>query len=99
MPDKPQEEVIRVRTPRPGELLARVIEMSGASRMRAECEDGKTRMIRIPGKLRKRVWTRVGDIILIVPWEIEKDTKANLEWRYTETQVEWLKKKGILKNL
>lgn len=92
-----QQEVIRIRTPREGELLARVTEMLGASRMRAECEDGKTRMIRIPGKLKKRVWTCVGDIILIRPWEIEKDTKANLEWRYTETQVEWLRKKGFLK--
>jgi len=90
---------VRLRLPRQGELLARVTEMSGASRMRADCEDGKSRMIRIPGKLRKRVWTRVGDLILIQPWEIEKDEKADLVWRYTETEVEHLKKKGVVKDV
>ncbi|QQG39772.1 MAG: translation initiation factor eIF-1A [Candidatus Aenigmatarchaeota archaeon] len=98
-PVNPQEEIARIRMPRQGELLARVVEMSGASRMRADCEDGKSRMIRIPGKMRRRVWTRVNDIILVIPWEIEKDTKADLAWRYTEVQVEQLRKKGILKDM
>ena len=46
----------RARTRKHGQLYAVVREMSGGSRMVALCEDGLTRMIRIGGKLKKRMW-------------------------------------------
>jgi translation initiation factor 1A len=52
-------------------------------------------MARIPGKMKKRVWLRVGDVILLVPWSFQND-KADIVWRYQGTQVEWLKKNGYL---
>ena len=45
----------KTRLPTKDEQFAVVIEMSGGSRLRATCEDGKTRMIRIGGKLKKRM--------------------------------------------
>ncbi len=93
------EEVVRVRMPDEGEMFGVVTEMSGSGRMRANCQDGKERMIRIPGKLRKRVWTRPGDIIILKPWEIEGEKKADLIWRYTKPQIGWLEKNGYLKEL
>ena len=41
--------------------FAVVREMSGGSRMTALCEDGLTRMVRIPGKLKRRMWCRPND--------------------------------------
>ena len=57
----------RVRLPTKNQQFAVVIEMSGGSRFKALCEDGKTRMVRIGGKLKRRMWTRVNDLVLIQP--------------------------------
>ncbi|OFV66292.1 MAG: translation initiation factor 1A [Candidatus Syntrophoarchaeum butanivorans] len=69
--------------------------MLGSSRVRVRCLDGKTRMGRIIGKMKKRVWVREGDVVIVVPWEFQ-DEKADVVWRYTQPQVEWLKRKGYL---
>jgi translation initiation factor 1A len=69
--------------------------MLGANRVRVRCLDGKTRMGRIPGKMKKRVWLRVGDVIIIKPWSFQDD-KGDVVWRYQGSQVEWLKRKGYL---
>jgi translation initiation factor 1A len=57
--------------------------------------DGKTRMGGIRGKMKRRVWLRAGDVIVMVPWSFQDD-KADIVWRYQGTQVEWLKKSGYL---
>ena len=58
--------------------------------------DGKSRLCRIPGRLKKRLWVREGDIVLVEPWEYE-DEKGDVVYKYNPTQVHWLKKKGIYK--
>lgn len=90
----------RLRMPRSdeGEILALVEERLPSNRLRAMCQDGEVRLIRIPGKMRRRVWVRVGDVIIIKPWELENE-KADLVWRYFKTQSEVLQKKGLLKGL
>lgn len=93
-----EEEIIRVKLPGRGEMFAWVTEMSGSGRMKTRCQDGKDRMIRIPGKLKKKIWVKAGDLIVVTPWEIEGDSKGDLIWKYTKPQVEWLSKNGYLKN-
>jgi translation initiation factor 1A len=90
----------RVRTPRKEDLeqLAVVIQLMGADQVKAVCEDGKERQIRIPGKLKKRVWLRENDIIIIKLWDFQP-SKGDVVWRYLGNQVEWLKRKGYTKNL
>ncbi|MHA2105622.1 MAG: translation initiation factor eIF-1A [Candidatus Hodarchaeales archaeon] len=94
-----EEQIRRVRLPRKGELMGVVTAMLGAGRVRADCEDGKERMGRIRGKILKRIWIRAGDLILLKPWDIEYDKKADVIWRYTKTEANWLKRKGYVKNL
>jgi translation initiation factor 1A len=53
-------------------------------------------MGRIPGKMKKRIWIREGDVVIVIPWEIENE-KADVVWRYTGPQVDWLQRKGFLK--
>ena len=48
-------EIARTRIPRKGEVLAIATNMLGAGRITIECDDGFTRIGRIPGKIRKRV--------------------------------------------
>lgn len=72
-----------------------VEHMLGANRVEVRSIDGKTRMGRIPGKMKKRVWLRAGDVVVLVLWAFQDD-KADIVWRYQGTQVEWLKKNGYL---
>ena len=77
-------------------MFAVVKEFSGGSRLVAVCEDNKTRMVRIGGRLKKKVWVRWGDLIIIKKWVIQEDSKADLVYRYTKTQKDTLKSKGLL---
>ena len=44
---------------------AQVTRMLGNGRLEAFCFDGVNRLCHIRGKLRKRVWIGVGDIVLL----------------------------------
>lgn len=94
-----EEEISRIRIPKEGEILGIVELMLGSDKLRVQCNDGKERLVRIPGKMRKRVWIRVGDLILIQPWKVMSDRRADVIWRYTKTQAGWLERKGYLKNI
>lgn len=97
--DQEQAEIARIRIPRSGEILGLAVEMVGASRIRVECEDGFNRLCRIPGKLKKRVWIKLGDLVMIEPWKVQSNERADIVWRYTRTQANWLKRKGYVKKL
>jgi translation initiation factor 1A len=86
---------VRVRVPRKerGEMFAIAEQLLGASKIRVVCADGQTRLGRIPGKLRRRMWIREGDLLIVVPWEFQ-DEKANVVWRYTKTQATYLSRQG-----
>ncbi len=88
---------MRVRTPRKekGEVLAIVDAMLGANHIKIRCLDGKVRLGRIPGKMRKKIWIRERDVVIVVPWDFQ-DEKANVIWKYTRPQVAWLERKGFL---
>ncbi len=94
-----EEEIARTRLPKEGEMLGIVELMLGSDKLRVQCSDDKERIVRIPGKLRKRVWIRVSDLILIKPWKVMSDRRADVVWRYTRTQARWLQRKGYLKNI
>jgi len=82
----------RAKTPKSGQQYAVVREMSGGSRMLAMCEDGNMRMIRIGGKFKKRMWCRVQDLIIIQPWVVQTEGKADLVYRYLPAERNWLKR-------
>ena len=94
---KPSENFTRkVRLPTKDQQFAVVIEMSGGSRMKAMCVDGKTRMVRIGGKLKRRMWTRMNDLILIQPWTVQSESKADLVHRYLPTERKWILNRDII---
>ncbi|HLC48629.1 MAG TPA: translation initiation factor eIF-1A [Candidatus Norongarragalinales archaeon] len=88
---------IHLRLPRKGEIFGIVKEMHGGSRMTVECADGKERLCRIPGKIKMRVWVKPNDVVLIMPWSVEGDTRGDITYRYIRPQVEQLQRKGLIK--
>lgn len=93
-----EQPAFRLRLPRRGEIFGVVREMFGGSRMLVDCADGKERVCRIPGKIKRMIWIRAGDVVLVVPWSVEGDAKADIAYRYTRPQVEQLRRQGILKS-
>jgi len=98
-PFNDQEEVVRVRVPRGKETLGVLEQRLGASRTRVKCLDGKTRICRIPGRLKRSLWVREGDIVLVEPWEYGGNEKGDIIFKYRKNQIDWLKKRGYLKQL
>ncbi len=88
-------EPIRVRFPRNKEVLGILEQRLGGSRARVRCLDGKTRICRIPGRLKRYLWIREGDIVLIEPWQDSND-KGDIIFKYNKNQINILKKKGLL---
>jgi translation initiation factor 1A len=92
------ETPARVRMPRGKELIGIITQRLGGNRMDVKTTDGKTRNCRVPGRYRRRLWLRPGNIIMIVPWELD-DTKGDVIYKYNPSGVNQLRKKGILDNL
>lgn len=93
----PSEPFVRLRLPNRdgGEIFGLAEQLLGASRIKVMCADGKSRMGRIPGKIKKRMWIREGDLLIIKPWDFQDD-KADIIYRYTKTQSSSLKRKMLL---
>ncbi|MBU1201418.1 MAG: translation initiation factor eIF-1A [Nanoarchaeota archaeon] len=94
-----QEEIRRVKLPRDKQSIGILEKRLGGSRCSVRCLDGKTRVCRIPGRLKRKLWVRDGDVVLVEPWEFGGDEKGDIIFKYKPTQVQWLKTKGYLDKL
>lgn len=92
----PEKKVTRVRLPRGEEQIGIIEQRHGGNKMKVSCMDGKSRNCRVPGRLKRALWLRPGDIVIIQPWEFDKD-KGDVLYKYRPTQIQWLKKNGHLK--
>ena len=91
------EEIIKNMTlPTPNDVLGIALKLLGFDRVSVKCQDGHERLCRIRGKMKRRVWVRVGDIVLVSPWDFQSDKRGDIIWRYTRAQAQWLRKKGYL---
>ena len=82
--------------PGEGEVLGVVVKLLGFDRILVRCQDGAERLCRIRGKMKRRVWIREGDIVIVSPWEFQSDKRGDVVWRYTHAQTDTLRRKGIL---
>ena len=94
-----EELIARVKLPRGTQVLGVLEQRLGGSRCKVRCLDGKTRNCRIPGRLKRRLWVREGDIVLVEPWEFEGDKKGDIIFKYRPIQVSFLRKGGHLDKL
>ncbi len=80
------------------EIFGVAEQLLGGSRLIVMCEDGKSRLARIPGRMKRRMWIKTGDLLIIKPWQFQ-DEKANVVYRYTKTQAMNLARKRRLPEL
>lgn len=91
------QQKIRVRLPRNKEIIGVVEQRLGGNKMMVACLDGKSRNCRVPGRLKRALWLREHDVVLIEPWEFDVD-KGDVIFKYRDTQINWLRRNGYLKN-
>jgi len=91
-----EEKTFHVRLPRGEELIGIIEQRLGGNKMMVNCSDGKSRNCRVPGRLRRKLWLRPNDVVIIQPWELDKN-KGDVIFKYRPNQVAWLKKNGYLK--
>ncbi|MBS7609538.1 translation initiation factor eIF-1A [Candidatus Bathyarchaeota archaeon] len=94
---KTEEELEELVLPGEGEVLGIAEKLLGYDRVLVKCMDGHTRLCRIRGKMKRRVWIREGDVLLVAPWDFQFDKRGDITWRYKTNQVDWLRKNGYLK--
>jgi len=92
------EGFVRVKLPRGRESIGIVEQRLGGSRARVKCFDGKSRICRIPGRLKRRLWIRENDTILVEPWELD-DKKGDIIFKYRPNQIAILRRKGLIKDI
>ena len=91
---KNESALKEIRIPEEGEMFGRVLKMLGGENVMIKCTDGITRRGRIRGKLKRRVWIRDNDIVIIAPWDFKDSEMGDIVWRFTLPQVDWLKQNG-----
>lgn len=99
VPENEGEEFVRVKLPIGKQTLGVLEQRLGGSRMRVKCLDGNTRICRIPGRLKRFLWVRESDIVLVEPWELGGDEKGDILFKYKKNQVNILRQKGYLRGL
>jgi translation initiation factor 1A len=91
------EEVGRLPLPRRsrGEVFGIASQLLGAARIRVMCEDNVSRMGRITGKMKKKMWIREGDLLILRPWGFQEG-KTDILFRYSRTQSQYLARRNLL---
>lgn len=91
----PEPTIQRARLPRGEEVIGIIEQRLGGNKMMVNCLDGKPRNCRVPGRLKRALWLRPDDVVIIKPWELDK-TKGDVIFKYKKNQIAWLKKQNYL---
>ena len=91
------EKITRAPLPRGDEVIGTVEQRLGGNKMFIACLDGKTRNCRVPGRLKRALWLRPGDVVIVKPWDSDKE-KGDIILKYNTSQISWLKREGHLKD-
>ncbi len=95
---KQENQVQRAPLPKKNneEMIGIIERRLGGNKMMVNCLDGKERNCRVPGRLKRRLWLRPGDVVIIELWDLDK-SRGDIILKYRKNQVKWLRKKGYLK--
>lgn len=90
-----EQKVTRAPLPKENQVIGIVEQRLGGNKMFVACLDGKTRNCRVPGRLKRKLWLRPNDVVIVEPWEFDKG-KADIVFKYRLNQISWLRKNGYL---
>ena len=93
--DLQDQAPVKARMPKGQEFIGVVEKRLGGSRMDVKASDGREIMARVPGRAKKFLWIREGDIVLLQPWELD-EKKADLVYKYKNNEIKVLEKKGMM---
>jgi len=93
---KSEEGLSNIKLPVANDVIGIAERMLGFDRLLVKCQDGKERLCRIRGKMKRRMWIRLGDIVLVSPWDFQSDKRGDIIWRYKRNQAEWLRRNGYV---
>lgn len=91
-----EEDMGKIPIPAASDVLGIAVKLLGFDRIMVKCQDGHERLCRIRGKMKRRVWIRLGDIVLVSPWDFQSDVRGDICGRYRKNQTAWLRSKGYL---
>ena len=91
-----EEELSKMVYPTANDMFGVAVKLLGYDRVMVKCQDGHERLCRIRGKMKRRVWIREGDVVVVSPWDFQSDKRGDVIWRYTRAQAEQLRRKGVL---
>ena len=77
--------------PQEHEVLGISEKLLGYDRIMVRCQDGATRLCRIKGKMKRKVWIRVNDIVIVSPWDFQTNERGDIVYRYRPNQLDWLR--------
>ncbi len=88
-------EAPRFRFPKKGEMIGYVTQLLGFGRMYVKCTDNRIRLCQVKGSLSRYLWISEGDLVLVRPWEIEHEKKADVLFKYDKNSWQILRDKGL----
>lgn len=91
-----EEEIKDMVLPVANDMLDIATRLLGFDRVLMKCQDGHERLCRLRGKMKRRVWIRIGGVVLVSPWDFQSHKRGDVIWRYKKSQAEWLRKNGYL---
>lgn len=81
--------------PGEGQVICGIVRLVGGDYLIVKCLDGMDRKVRIPGKMRRRVWMNEGDIVLVGIWDFSPQ-RGEVLHKYSRGEVAKLIEKGVL---
>jgi translation initiation factor 1A len=91
-----ESDMGRISIPSSNDVLGVAVKLLGFDRIMVKCQDGHERLCRVRGKMKRRVWIRVGDVVLVSPWDFQSDARGDIFGRYKKNQIDWLRNQGYL---
>lgn len=76
-----------------GQEYGKILRLLGSCRVEVKCVDNKTRIGHICGRMRKKVWIVVNDVVLLSLRDFQDD-KADIILKYSSKEVNLLKGYG-----
>lgn len=91
-----EEKIKDMVLPVANDVLGIATRLLGFDRVLMKCQDGHERLCRLRGKMKRRVWIRIGGVVLVSPWDFQSHKRGDVIWRYKKSQAEGLRKNGYL---
>ena len=77
------------------QVICVVSQLLGANHVKVLCADEQVRVVRIPGKFRKKVWISPLDVVLVELWA-EVSDRGDIVYKYSKDERKKLVEYGYL---